>query len=328
MKGILYTGYFGTKSELPGKHIAICRYLPNWALLGRDYDDWWIDLAPSSSLLNKYKDGMIDSDEYTKTYLKEQSLNRDGLRKLKTALDSGETFTIMCREAPLDKCGNKVFCHRNILRKILVRNGYLALEYTTTTIPLEKHEEFNEFLTGDLDNIELPSICKREVESILKVSKLKHFITDNGDKFTIDKIIDFRIFVGGSRTISDMAFIYKTLDDIINKYGLNNRKYNVIIIQGDASGVDTIAKYYATERGYEHEDYPAKWDDINAPGAVIKYNKFTGKPYNVVAGFWRNEEMAKIANLMVLFHRNNSRGTADDKRLAKKYNIKLEYFVC
>jgi hypothetical protein len=63
--------------------------------------------------------------------------------------------------------------------------------------------------------------------------------------------------------------------------------------------------------------FAPKWDDIEAKGAVIKHRR--GRPYNALAGFWRNQEMAEYAEQAVIFP--GGRGTNDMFNRARKEKL-------
>lgn len=62
------------------------------------------------------------------------------------------------------------------------------------------------------------------------------------------------------------------------------------VIQGGATGADYFGKYLAEQWGIPQTEFAADWDNITAPGAVVKFTR-GGKPYNALAGFWRNDDM-------------------------------------
>lgn len=68
--------------------------------------------------------------------------------------------------------------------------------------------------------------------------------------------------------------------------------------------------------------YPAKWDDLDHPDAVIKTRK-DGTKYNVMAGFIRNKEMLVEGkpDLVIAFPGGN--GTDNMIDLADKAGIKV-----
>lgn len=84
-----------------------------------------------------------------------------------------------------------------------------------------------------------------------------------------------------------------------------------ILIHGGAPGADSMADMLAhTDLRCSIWEFPAKWDDVTASGAVIKYNK-AGKPYNILAGHWRNQSMLEIAKPQWAMGFAGGSGTAD-----------------
>ena len=67
---------------------------------------------------------------------------------------------------------------------------------------------------------------------------------------------------------------------------------NITILSGMARGIDTFAITVAKEEGWNVEEYPAKWDE-----------------HGKAAGFIRNEEMARNADMLIAFWDGESRGT-------------------
>lgn len=127
-----------------------------------------------------------------------------------------------------------------------------------------------------------------------------------------------KLIVAGTRTFNDYELLKSKLDFL-----LKNIKEEIFIISGKASGADTLGEDYAKANGYKILPFPAKWKDLDAIPCKIKYNK-RGEPYNALAGFNRNEEMAKIATHCVCFYDGKSNGTANMIDLAKKYKLKLK----
>lgn len=111
------------------------------------------------------------------------------------------------------------------------------------------------------------------------------------------------VLVVGSRTITDEEKIFNEL----NKYC----DENTVIVSGGARGVDSIAEKYADINNLEKVIMPADWN---------KYGKR--------AGYIRNDAMHKyIANfpnrLCIAFWDGMSKGTAQNFKLAEKYNTPL-----
>ena len=324
--GILYTNYFSKANECIGKRIAICRRLPAWAIKGTHYDEWNLNLAPSAELLDSYKRKEIDDETYEEKYLAELGKNTKGLNYIRGLLDNGENITLLCWEAPYDKYGEKQYCHRDTVRKIFINNNYLAIEIFDTKLTLEVQKSVLNFMrNGSEESLVYESCYVNEITEILAKAKKVDFyneITMN----TLFKIKTIYLFVGGSRSFCNYPLLEKTLDKVISKHGWNSKGYKIIIVEGGANGADTLARYYAIYHKYKYKEMPADWYNLDVTPCVIGIKN--GKEYNKLAGFIRNEDMAKIANYMVLFHKDNSPGTADDIKLAKKYNIELEYIKC
>ena len=132
-----------------------------------------------------------------------------------------------------------------------------------------------------------------------------------------------RIIIAGGRDFKDKELFYETME------GLEFIEKDSEIISGMASGADTLGKEYALKFGLKLKEMPAKWNDMSEP-CVAKYNKYN-KPYNALAGYKRNEEMAKYASkeddgLLVAFWDYKSSGTKNMIDLSYKYNLMVLIF--
>ena len=92
-----------------------------------------------------------------------------------------------------------------------------------------------------------------------------------------------RIAVTGGRAYSDRARVEETLNRIHAATPLD------VLIHGDASGADSLARDWAIRNGVKHDPYPAAWDDIDAVPCRVKWRG--RKPYNALAGLSRNIRM-------------------------------------
>ena len=115
----------------------------------------------------------------------------------------------------------------------------------------------------------------------------------------------FFCLVVGSRSINNYELIKKHLDKLL----INHKK--VAIVSGGARGVDSLAKRYAMERKYFYKEFKADWDNL-------------GKR----AGFIRNRVMHQYLSKQkmrgcVAFWDGQSKGTADNFRLAKEFQIEI-----
>lgn len=125
-----------------------------------------------------------------------------------------------------------------------------------------------------------------------------------------------KVLVCGGRDYSDRKRVYEALDYI----NLNRQKIT-LLIHGAASGADTLGREWARDRHVEDDGYPALWDRLDAPNAVIRYRK-DGKPYNANAGPDRNAKMIAVGkpDLVVAFP--GGRGTNDMLEKARSAGIK------
>lgn len=101
----------------------------------------------------------------------------------------------------------------------------------------------------------------------------------------------YRLVVAGSRGITQYKDVWQGIVD--SKFWHLHRE-RLVIVSGMAPGVDRLGVEFARRNGLKWDEMPADWDNLSAPGAIIKYNKW-GNPYNANAGFTRNIEMGKSA---------------------------------
>jgi len=114
-----------------------------------------------------------------------------------------------------------------------------------------------------------------------------------------------RAAVTGGRGFSDRAFVFATFDALHAQRGVS------VLISGRCpTGADAHAEAWAEARGIPVEPYPARWEDLVAPGAVVRHRS-DGTPYNVLAGFQRNQRMVDEAAIGVLVAFPGGSGTAD-----------------
>lgn len=98
------------------------------------------------------------------------------------------------------------------------------------------------------------------------------------------------------------------------------------IVSGGADGADRIGEIYAKENNIPVKVLPADWDDFSKP-CKIKYNS-SGKPYNALAGFKRNQLIIENADFIIAFWDGKSPGTRDSMQKAHKMrkDILIIYF--
>ena len=121
----------------------------------------------------------------------------------------------------------------------------------------------------------------------------------------------FALLIAGSRTYSNYAEFSRITDRMLS---LVQDKYEILIIEGEASGADSMARRYAQEHKYRLAPFPADW-----------------KTYGRSAGCLRNEQMADELTLYsksaaLFFWDRQSRGTAHCIREIKKRGIQYKIF--
>src|SRR5205814_2155971 len=83
----------------------------------------------------------------------------------------------------------------------------------------------------------------------------------------------------------------------------------IVVISGEAEGPDKHGLIFAEKAGLKVRKKPAKWGDIKAEGAVVRHN--SRGAYNALAGHWRNQEMADIADGALIVYDGRSTGSLD-----------------
>ncbi|MBR6651149.1 MAG: DUF2493 domain-containing protein [Clostridia bacterium] len=108
-----------------------------------------------------------------------------------------------------------------------------------------------------------------------------------------------RIVIAGCRNYNDYEQAKIFIDNCLREM---RKKHTIVIVSGCSKGADSIGERYAIENGFEIEKYPADW-----------------KSFGRKAGPVRNEQMAKISDLIICFWDGKSKGTKSMISYAKKY---------
>lgn len=110
-----------------------------------------------------------------------------------------------------------------------------------------------------------------------------------------------KVIIAGSRNCNSYLIVCKAI--IASNYDVN---YGITeIVSGMARGVDLLGKEYGDRFDIPVIPFHADWDG----------------PYKKLAGFVRNEEMAKYATHLIAIWDGVSSGTADMIKRAKKHNL-------
>ena len=126
-----------------------------------------------------------------------------------------------------------------------------------------------------------------------------------------------KVLVCGGRDYADKAKVFQVLD-----YIDQNRGKIKLVIHGAASGADSLGREWANERGVEDDAYPALWDWLEAPNAVIKRTK-AGKSYNANAGPDRNAKMLAMGKPDAVVAFPGGSGTEDMVSKARLAGVRV-----
>jgi hypothetical protein len=115
-----------------------------------------------------------------------------------------------------------------------------------------------------------------------------------------------KLVIAGSRSIRD----YNVTRQAIIESGLwTTYGKKIAVISGEAEGPDKHGEIFAEKAGLKLHKKPADWSNIKARGAVVRHN--SRGPYNALAGHWRNEEMAQMADAALIVWDGRSTGSLD-----------------
>ena len=122
-----------------------------------------------------------------------------------------------------------------------------------------------------------------------------------------------RIIVTGDQNWYAPDLAEQVLNRLLLRYGPG-----LVIVHGGATGIDRSFAEACGELGVDQEAHPARWEELNHPEAVIRYDQ-RNRPYNANAGPIRNQAMVDAgAEMCLAFHRaiSASKGTKDCARRA------------
>lgn len=123
-----------------------------------------------------------------------------------------------------------------------------------------------------------------------------------------------RVLVCGGRKFDNQELINSVLDRVSEKTKIS------LVIHGDASGADTLAKAWAKSHRIDTSAYPAQWSDCSHSDSV-RMRRPDGSHYDARAGLRRNQRMIDVGtpDLVVAFAGGG--GTRDMMRRARKAGI-------
>lgn len=115
-----------------------------------------------------------------------------------------------------------------------------------------------------------------------------------------------KLVIAGSRSIKTYAVVRTALleSGLWHKYGKA-----IEVVSGKAPGVDTLGEVFAAKAGLKVHAKPADWSNVTAKGAQVRHN--SRGAYNALAGHWRNQEMAEMADEALIVWDGASTGSLD-----------------
>lgn len=109
-----------------------------------------------------------------------------------------------------------------------------------------------------------------------------------------------KIAIIGSRSFNDSAMMKEFIAESIDVSKVS------LVVSGGALGADTLGERFAEEHNIEKLIYKPDW-----------------KKHGRAAGFIRNEQIIKAADVVFAFWDGRSKGTADSISKSYKYNKKV-----
>lgn len=118
----IYTSYFAVENKIPQgiTRVSIARWKPK-GVIALEYKV----LAPSETLLKKYKSGSMDIEKYAKEYYRDV-LNKLTIEEVMQYFDlvsNGNDIVLLCFEK------SDSFCHRTLVAEWLISKGIDVEEY-------------------------------------------------------------------------------------------------------------------------------------------------------------------------------------------------------
>jgi len=127
-----------------------------------------------------------------------------------------------------------------------------------------------------------------------------------------------KVAIVGDREVTDYSIVQKAVE----QSGFDITE----VVSGGAKGVDSLAERWARDHNVPCKVFEADWNNLRAPGAVIKVNKWR-KKYNANAGFQRNQNIVDYAEAVIAIQPNGpTSGTQDTVRRTKKAKKPLHYY--
>lgn len=131
-----------------------------------------------------------------------------------------------------------------------------------------------------------------------------------------------KIIVAGSREIKEIEPVYACIEKGLKELGLTIDD-DIEIVSGCAKGVDSTAIIWAMEFKKKWHEFPADWNNISVPFAIVRTNRF-GSKYNSQAGFDRNQKMADFSDALIAIKKKYAKCSGTKDMIRRAYNTGLK----
>lgn len=122
-----------------------------------------------------------------------------------------------------------------------------------------------------------------------------------------------KVIIAGPRDFNDYDVVCKAVE--ASEFEITE------VVSGKAKGVDTLGERWASDNNVPVQPFPAEWNNLKQPGAVVATNSWD-KKYNKNAGFYRNGLMAEYADALIAID-TGSGGTGDMIRKATEAGLQV-----
>ena len=126
-----------------------------------------------------------------------------------------------------------------------------------------------------------------------------------------------KVIIAGSRSILSL----QTVKDAIFSSGFENMID--LVVSGGAHGVDQLGEMYARSKNIPIRRFIPNWNDVSGkPKSQIRYTK-NKRPYWILAGYKRNEQMAEFSDALIAVWDGKSRETKHMIDMAVRCGLKV-----
>lgn len=130
-----------------------------------------------------------------------------------------------------------------------------------------------------------------------------------------------KVIIAGSRTARNYSMLLSAIE-------LSGFEITEVVSGKEPKGADALGEKWARSNNIPVKEFPAYWDDLSFPDAIIKVNRY-GKEYDARAGKRRNFWMAEYADALIALWNGKSPGTRNmiehaERRRLQKYVYRID----